>query len=163
MIGGSSLGGSWEFISLPPCPCRLWSPPSLLFNECQGIFPGGKAAEAWSWPLRSSMRGAVPAHPNTPSWRGAQLRKHRDNFTFTFIVWYSYEPIHMKLLNHISILKLPTCCVSFGLPESLLCFRCCCLLMFGVTFPYIYNHRLKGSLFATFLYKIIFLQLLRMS
>jgi hypothetical protein len=34
-----------------------------------GSFPGGKAAEAY---LHS---------PNTPSWRGAQL-KHRDNFTF---------------------------------------------------------------------------------
>jgi hypothetical protein len=22
--------------------------------------------------------------PNTPSWRGAQLGEHRDNFTFTF-------------------------------------------------------------------------------
>jgi len=31
------------------------------------------------------MRGAIPAYPNTPSWRGAQL-KHRDNFTFTFSV-----------------------------------------------------------------------------
>jgi len=29
------------------------------------------------------MRGAIPPHPNTPSWRGAQL-KHRNNFTFTF-------------------------------------------------------------------------------
>jgi len=27
------------------------------------------------------MRGAIPSLPNTPSWRGAQL-KHRDNFTF---------------------------------------------------------------------------------
>jgi hypothetical protein len=27
------------------------------------------------------MRGAIPPLPNTPSWRGAQL-KHRDNFTF---------------------------------------------------------------------------------
>jgi hypothetical protein len=26
------------------------------------------------------MRGAIPPLPNTPSWRGAQL-KHRDNFT----------------------------------------------------------------------------------
>jgi len=26
--------------------------------------------------------------PNTPKWRGAQLKKHRDNFTFTFIVYY---------------------------------------------------------------------------
>jgi hypothetical protein len=30
------------------------------------------------------MRGAIAPLPNTPSWRGAQL-KHRDNFTFTFI------------------------------------------------------------------------------
>jgi hypothetical protein len=29
------------------------------------------------------MSGAIPALPNTPSWRGAQL-KHRDDFTFTF-------------------------------------------------------------------------------
>jgi hypothetical protein len=28
------------------------------------------------------MRVAIPPLPNTPSWRGAQL-KHRDNFTFT--------------------------------------------------------------------------------
>jgi hypothetical protein len=29
------------------------------------------------------MSGAIPLFPNTPSWRGAQLR-HRDNFTFYF-------------------------------------------------------------------------------
>jgi hypothetical protein len=29
--------------------------------------------------------------PNTPSWRGAQL-KHRDNFAFTFFVFvYSFD------------------------------------------------------------------------
>jgi hypothetical protein len=28
--------------------------------------------------------GAIPPLPNTSSWRGAQLIKHRDNFTFTF-------------------------------------------------------------------------------
>jgi hypothetical protein len=30
------------------------------------------------------MGGDIPSLPNTPSWRGAQL-KHRDNFTFNFI------------------------------------------------------------------------------
>jgi hypothetical protein len=25
--------------------------------------------------------------PNTPSWLGAQLKKYRDNFTFTFTNW----------------------------------------------------------------------------
>jgi hypothetical protein len=33
------------------------------------------------------MSGAIPPLPNKPSWRGAQL-KHRDNFTFTFIVCF---------------------------------------------------------------------------
>jgi hypothetical protein len=29
------------------------------------------------------MLGAIPPLPNTPSWRGAQLKqKHRDNLTF---------------------------------------------------------------------------------
>jgi hypothetical protein len=31
------------------------------------------------------MRGAIPPLPNTPSWRGAQL-KHRGSFTFTSCV-----------------------------------------------------------------------------
>jgi hypothetical protein len=34
------------------------------------------------------MSGAIPSLPHTPSCRGAQL-KHRDNFTFTFIIYDS--------------------------------------------------------------------------
>jgi hypothetical protein len=31
------------------------------------------------------MRGEIHLHsPNTPSWRGAQLKKQSDNFTFVF-------------------------------------------------------------------------------
>jgi hypothetical protein len=26
--------------------------------------------------------------PNTPSWHGAQLEEHRDNFTFTFLPFH---------------------------------------------------------------------------
>jgi hypothetical protein len=32
------------------------------------------------------MSGAIPPFPNTPSWRGAQLKKHGDNFNFTFLI-----------------------------------------------------------------------------
>jgi hypothetical protein len=31
------------------------------------------------------MSGAIPPFPNTPSWRGAQLKKHRDNFVLFFL------------------------------------------------------------------------------
>jgi hypothetical protein len=36
------------------------------------------------------MSGAIPSLPNTPPWRGVQL-KHRDNFTFTFDI-SPFEP-----------------------------------------------------------------------
>jgi hypothetical protein len=42
------------------------------------------------------MSGAVPPLPNTPSWRGAQLKhRDRDNFTFTFI--YNATPVLLYL------------------------------------------------------------------
>jgi hypothetical protein len=36
MIGGSSLGRGWEFLSPPPCLDRLWGPTSILYNGYQG-------------------------------------------------------------------------------------------------------------------------------
>jgi hypothetical protein len=64
-------------------------PPSYAVG-IRGSFPGGKAAGAWSWPLTHIQHWSQECEvlylhsPNTPSWRGAQL-KHRDNFTFIFI------------------------------------------------------------------------------
>jgi hypothetical protein len=38
-----------------PCrPDKLWDSPNLLCNGYRGLFPGGKAAGAWSWPLTSN-------------------------------------------------------------------------------------------------------------
>jgi hypothetical protein len=40
-----------RIFSSSSCPDRLWGPPNLLSNGYQVLFPGGKAAGSWSWPL----------------------------------------------------------------------------------------------------------------
>jgi hypothetical protein len=77
----------WEFgvrvpvgsrIFTSPCrPDRFCGPPNLLYNGYRDLFPGGKAAGAWSWPLtlqlvpRSRKCGSIHPLPHTPSWRSA--------------------------------------------------------------------------------------------
>jgi hypothetical protein len=68
----------------------------------RGSFPGLKrpGPEAdHSPPSSAEVKEWVELYlhsPNTPSWRGAQL-KHRDNFTFTFLICWTFGQI--RLLN----------------------------------------------------------------
>jgi hypothetical protein len=51
---GSIPGRSREFLSSPPCPDRLWGPPSLLSSGYLTLSLGGEAPWAWSWSLTFS-------------------------------------------------------------------------------------------------------------
>jgi hypothetical protein len=43
-----------RFFSSRRRPDRFWGPLNLPFNGYWGLFPGGKAVGAWSWPLTSN-------------------------------------------------------------------------------------------------------------
>jgi hypothetical protein len=43
-----------RIFSFPCRPDRLWVHPTSYLMGTGGSFPGGKAAEAWSWPLTSN-------------------------------------------------------------------------------------------------------------
>jgi len=56
---------------------RLWSPPCLICNRCQGLFHQSNAAGAWVWQLTSSSDSGVPNGglggyntPPPPKFRG---------------------------------------------------------------------------------------------
>jgi hypothetical protein len=52
-----------------------------------GVKRPGREAEH-SPPFSAEVKECVELYlhsPNTPSWRGAQLKKHRDNLNFTFL------------------------------------------------------------------------------
>jgi hypothetical protein len=56
-----------------------------------GVKRPGREADLSS-PYSTEVKECVELYlhsPSTPSWRGAQL-KHRDNFTFTFLLFASY-------------------------------------------------------------------------
>jgi hypothetical protein len=57
-------------ILISPCrPNRLWGPSSLLSNGYWGLFPGGKSAGAWSWPLTTNAEvKKMWVYISTPSY-----------------------------------------------------------------------------------------------
>jgi hypothetical protein len=93
----SSPGRGWEFFSSPPHSDRLlvpvqppiyWVPGALS----QGAQRPGREADH-SPPSSAGVKEWVELclhSPNTTSWLGAQLRKHRDNFAFTFRFNFPY-------------------------------------------------------------------------
>jgi hypothetical protein len=116
----------------------------------RGWFPGGKTAGAWSWPLTSIYcqdQECVELYlhsPNTPSWRGTQLKKkHRDKFYFTrrrkrkwqnttnlfqfsMLLWMKPKTFHLKERSALLGSKFTKCLLMLLtlLPSCALAFVC---------------------------------------
>jgi hypothetical protein len=87
MIGGSCHGRGREFFYTPPRPDRLWSPPSLVPNGYQGLFPWGRGVKLTTHlhlVLRSKSEWSYTSTPPILLHGVVLSLKHRDNFTFTF-------------------------------------------------------------------------------
>jgi hypothetical protein len=56
----------------------------------RGSFPGGKADGAWSWSFPTSVVKLYLHFANTPSWRGAQLKKQSTETTLPFFTFHLY-------------------------------------------------------------------------
>jgi hypothetical protein len=67
------------------------------------------------------MSGTVPLLPNTPSWRGAEL-KHRDNFTF-LCLYMGYGKIQGSKLNS-NKQSLNLICFNFVRNINFVCYCC---------------------------------------
>jgi hypothetical protein len=76
-----------RIVPSPRRPDRFWGPPSLLFNGHGRLSPwikrpGRETDNSLQLVPKSRIRGSIHPLPHTPSWRSAQLVKHRDNFIF---------------------------------------------------------------------------------
>jgi len=66
---GSNLGAGEIFRT---SIYRLWRPPLILYNGSQ-VFPGGRVAGAWRWPLTTSsaeVQERVELYPSSSSSSG---------------------------------------------------------------------------------------------
>jgi hypothetical protein len=78
----------------PTQPPIQWVPEVLSLGVKR---PGSEADH--SPPFSAEAKECVDLYlysPNTPSWRGAQFKKHKDNFTFTFIVTKKSFDVHLR-------------------------------------------------------------------
>jgi hypothetical protein len=93
------------FLSSPRRPDRLWGPTKLPIQWVPGIKQPGPEADN-SRPTSAEVKKTwiYTSTSHTPSWRSAQLVKHRDNFTS----FYTLSPQHfiLKQFKFLSILKV---------------------------------------------------------
>jgi hypothetical protein len=79
--GNFSLPHRTQTALMPTQPPIRWIPCTVSLGVKP---PGVKLTTPLHIVPRSRMRGAIYPLPNTSSWRGTQLRKHRHNFTLSY-------------------------------------------------------------------------------
>jgi hypothetical protein len=93
-LGGQGFAVRVSF-STQCWPDRFWGLPSLLTNGYRGLFPSRYSDYAVKLTTHHKLvprsRVHVIMYPlsRMSSWRRASFVKHRDNFTFTFYLWFN--------------------------------------------------------------------------
>jgi hypothetical protein len=66
--------------SYPLCACRSYDRPAFYTADTRALFPGDKAAGAWSWPFTSNLcKRKKDMHLYIHLWRSAYLVNHRNS------------------------------------------------------------------------------------
>jgi hypothetical protein len=130
MIGVTSPGRGWKSLSSPPCPDRLWGPPSLLSNRYQGLLPWGQSYRGVKLTThphlvpRLRMRGAILPLPQYAFTTWCSVKAQGQFYLFLYLYFrliithciphacmYGYTP----LLLSTELLQLCFCFCPFYL------------------------------------------------
>jgi len=107
----SRPGRGLEFFTSPPRQDRLWSPPSLLTNWYQGLFPwrqsgqGVKLTTHFHLVPSSRMRWAIPPLPQYPFMSLCSV-KAPGQLTWMFTSCETYRDVFVLPKQHIVVLFL---------------------------------------------------------
>jgi hypothetical protein len=125
MIWGSSPGNGWNCSLRHRVQTGSRADPASYIMGNRGSFfgvnrPGGEAD--YSPPSSAEVKNSwsCTSIPHTPSRRGAQLKQHRNNFTFNFYPIYLYL-IYRKKWMYNYIMSFECACISLW-EETRLCY-----------------------------------------
>jgi hypothetical protein len=125
IIGGSNPGRGETFVLTTVSRPALGHTQPRIQCVPVAVSLGGKMTGAWRWPLTSISSAEVKEcvelylhSPNTPLWRGAQLKQHKTTLPLPLVICSfrrSSRQISSRFLRYSGDRKHAYCCLNSNL------------------------------------------------